>query len=652
MPNAVSTFRTHPHWVWLIPNIALVLVVASVGALLWFLHRYEGELQRNSLVRDMQWAEASAARRMHEDQEFVDRLARLVAEGTGAGALSEQAGAYLAQHASLGNFVWNAPNGSARWHVGHATHEELVRERPSTPELDRMLRLTAAMGRPTYTNAYRNSVGEAYIEYHSPVLRRGEFLGTVSTTYRLGSFLQHALPATFVERYRVVLLDLDDTELTARDRPGAGEPLLTQSLTLSLPWRDIRLVATSYKTASILGQGALILLTALLAAILVWSLWLLRRHVRKRLEADFALQASHERFVTVMDALDAAVYVADLDSGEIVFRNERFLRDFPDGTAGRTVDAVERVFAEAPSRHFSSATLVAHADSAGGALKHEFHAPSMGKWYLVRAKAIRWVDARLVRMHVVSDITERKQAEARGRQQQEKLLMTSRLMTVGEMASTLAHELNQPLAAIANYVRGCLQRLRGDRWDPEELAAALEKSAAQAERAGRIVQRARELVRRREPAWECLDLNGVVGEVARLVEIEAERNRIRIALDLDMNLGPVVADRIMMEQVLLNLVKNGIEAMDDTPAEHRTLRIATASDGNGAVQVSVIDCGHGIDAEAEAQLFSPFFSTKTDGMGLGLNLCRSIVELHDGHLAYSRNAGRGSTFRFTVPLES
>ena len=271
-----------------------------------------------------------------------------------------------------------------------------------------------------------------------------------------------------------------------------------------------------------------------------------------------------------------------------------------------------------------------------------------GLWYALRVRAVRWVDGRLVRMTMISDITDRKIADERNRVQHEKLLLTSRLMSVGEMASTLAHEINQPLSAIANYNMGAVRRLKSDHWKKEDLVSALEKSAAQAERAGRVVHRVREFLRRREPVREPMSINEVVVDVTELIELEAENASVQIRLDLGHDVPLVSGDRIMVEQLLLNLIKNGIEAMKQTRQAERELTVQTAAAGS-QIEIRVIDRGHGIATEVAPELFSPFFTTKDNGMGMGLNICRSIVELHDGHLWFSANPAGGSIFHFTRP---
>lgn len=338
-------------------------------------------------------------------------------------------------------------------------------------------------------------------------------------------------------------------------------------------------------------------------------------------ELKLALAHADERFVTVLEGLDAAVYVSDMATSELLYVNEQFRKTFPAGVPPQNERENER----------------------------EVQYGIEKRWYLVRARAIRWVDGRMVQLHIATDVTERKQAEELARQQQDKLQMTARLITVGEMASTLAHEINQPLAAIANYNMGCVRRLRSGNWETEELLDALEKSSGQAERAGRIIQRVREFVRKREPVLAACNVNEVITGVARMIEIEAEKSAVKVKLDLAPALPPARADRVMIEQVILNLVKNAIEAMRDTAHERRQLAIRTAAGAPGTVEIEVADSGRGLPAQLEENLFTPFFTTKPEGMGMGLHICRSIVELHDGRLSADRNPGGGSAFHFSLP---
>ena len=652
---------------WLLPYALLGLFVVSILALLWFVHRHEREIELNNLRRDTQFAELAVTRKLLAHQEFSDRLAATLSSGMTPETLSEQVDVYLRQNPEVLNAIWTRDDGTVAWAApAFKDAPALTRERPALPEQERMLRLTRATARSTYTEPYRDYLNEPYIEYHSPVLERGRFHGTVSITLSLRAVIQRLVPSTVTEKYRLSLLDAEHNELFRVDDARETYDLLTQNVVLTLPWRNLQLSATSYKTDSLIGRSILIALILLITGVLIWSLVSLRRRVSRQLAADSALVASHERFVTVLDSLDAAVVVSDTATREILFANESFLQMFPGSGVGSDADDVERQLQPPPSRAIPDAALLgavapggaaAVAGAAGapsGVHKAELHNAAHGGWYLLRVRAIRWVDGRLVRLSMLSDITDRKEADERNRVQQEKLLLTSRLMSVGEMASTLAHEINQPLAAIANYNMGCVRRLKSGQWNQAELLAAMEKSSAQAERAGKVVRRVREFLRRREPQREACDLNAVVEEVTELIEIEAERAGAVVTHRLAPDLPLVSADQIMIEQLLLNLIKNGLDSMRDAAAGTRLLSVSTHW-RDGAVEVVVADCGCGIAAEVEAELFSPFFTTKEQGMGMGLNICRSIVELHDGRLWFERadgasgDAAGGSRFHFTIP---
>jgi C4-dicarboxylate-specific signal transduction histidine kinase len=273
-----------------------------------------------------------------------------------------------------------------------------------------------------------------------------------------------------------------------------------------------------------------------------------------------------------------------------------------------------------------------------------------GHWYHVRERAIRWVDGRIVRMQIATDITDRKNVDEERRQQSLRLQQTSRLITMGEMASSLAHELNQPLAAIANYSSGCAQRLESGRYDAAELLAAMHKAAGQAERAGKIIRRVREFVRKSEPNCAAVALEQIVEDVVGFADIEARKSQVRIRVDIEPRLPEVYVDAIMVEQVLLNLMKNGVEAMQKTPAPRRLLQIAARRNPQGMAELAVIDHGHGVSEEDKEKMFEPFYTTKHEGMGMGLNICRTIIEFHNGRLWVEPNPGGGSIFRFTVPF--
>jgi C4-dicarboxylate-specific signal transduction histidine kinase len=634
----------------IVPALSLLAILGTTAAILMVLFWHEGALQRNQLMRDVQTIEVTLTRELLADQQFVDRLAFELADRKDANAyFALQAEEYIRLRPAIANISWNSASNATRLYAPQSrAYSDILSERPAMEELGRIMRLTEATERGTYTNVYRDYQQHSHLEYHTPVAQNQKFLGTISVTYPLQRVAQLFVPANFANRYSVDIVETDIAN--KREQSETTNDNLSQSVAVTLPWRDVRLVATSLKTESSLTPRILAALTLAMAAFIAWSLLALRKHVKRRDEADLALVASHERFETVTEALDAAVYVADLKSNEILFANETCRQFFSAAITGADIAAIESGFDNAPSQIFDTNSLIDADGQYLGVQKDEFFHRASNRWYLLRAKCIQWVDGRVARMHMASDITDRKRTDELNRQQQEKLLLTSRLLTVGEMASTLAHEINQPLAAIASYNQGCVRRLRSGQWDAEEIAATLEKASAQAERAGQVIQRVREFLRNREPTRTAHDVNDVMSGVAKLVELEAEQAQVELKLKLHADLRPVLMDRIMVEQVVLNLVKNAIEAMKNTNLLSRSLTMTTLPSGDDVVEVSVTDQGHGITAESEAELFKPFFTTKPEGMGIGLNICRSIVELHEGRLWFSRNVGAGSTFRFTLPV--
>ena len=247
------------------------------------------------------------------------------------------------------------------------------------------------------------------------------------------------------------------------------------------------------------------------------------------------------------------------------------------------------------------------------------------------------------------DVTERKRIEAETRQHQAELSYLLRLSTMGEMAAGLAHELNQPLAAITNYAKGCARRIASGVGEKAQIVPALEEIAGQAMRAGDIIRRLRNLLRKGEVRWELVDVNELVREVARFVDAEAGEHVVRLQLDLAPEVPQVCVDAIQLEQVILNLVRNGLEAVSGVEREARELLVRTTA-ADDTIEIAISDNGEGLSADIAEKMFDPFFSTKPGSLGMGLSISRSIVEAHGGRLWATPNPGRGTTFRFTLPL--
>jgi two-component system, LuxR family, sensor kinase FixL len=248
----------------------------------------------------------------------------------------------------------------------------------------------------------------------------------------------------------------------------------------------------------------------------------------------------------------------------------------------------------------------------------------------------------------VRDITERQSTRERMQELQSELLRTSRLSAMGQMASALAHELNQPLTAVINYVQACRRMMAAkDAPAVERLQEVMDKAVAQASRAGQIIQRMRQFIQKGETARQPESINKVVEEASALALVGARESGILVRMELSSDLPPVHVDRIQIQQVVLNLVRNSMEAL--AGSDRRELVIKTAPADGGRVEVRVSDSGPGLAEEVAKQLFQPFVTTKAKGMGLGLSISRSIVDAHGGRMQASPNPSGGVTFSFALP---
>jgi two-component system sensor histidine kinase DctS len=270
-------------------------------------------------------------------------------------------------------------------------------------------------------------------------------------------------------------------------------------------------------------------------------------------------------------------------------------------------------------------------------------------------------------MSAFLDISEQRRVEEMSRASQERLQATARLATVGEMASLLSHELNQPLAAISSYASGSVNLLRargaasGDGEHDVRLAdieVAMLRISEQAERAGKVIKSVHDFVRRRDKDREPVTPQVLLDAIMPLAGLQARKLGVRVQVKVKHGLPAVICDRTMVEQVLLNLARNAMQAMDEAGVADPSLvievrKVAAVGPSEGAkgwLEFSVADVGPGIPQAVQERLFTPFFTTKSEGMGLGLSLCRTVVEQHGGFLGFEPNRPRGTIFRFTLPV--
>jgi C4-dicarboxylate-specific signal transduction histidine kinase len=265
----------------------------------------------------------------------------------------------------------------------------------------------------------------------------------------------------------------------------------------------------------------------------------------------------------------------------------------------------------------------------------------------------------LAQIVIATDITARHETQAQAAIQLERAQTASRLITMGEMASSVAHELNQPLAAISNYCSGMISRINNKGIAEDELLRALDKTAKQAQRAGQIIARIRSFVKRSEPNRTSSDAVQIVNNSVELVDIELRRHQVKLTLYLAERMPSLLVDPILIEQVLINLIKNGAESIQQAnrPVGQRTVELKVRPrviDGKDMMEFSVRDNGAGVPSEMLERIYDAFYSTKSEGMGIGLKLCRSIVESHQGKLTvenlYNGDHIVGCVFCFWLPV--
>ncbi|MBI1682734.1 sensor histidine kinase [Caulobacter hibisci] len=330
-----------------------------------------------------------------------------------------------------------------------------------------------------------------------------------------------------------------------------------------------------------------------------------------------------------LEALDLAVAAfEDAAAPRLAWRTAAFARLTPDLAPGR-----------APTGGLLAAVEAARRGEGG------LHPVALdGQAFEARATAGEG------RVHLIlASAAERQQAEARRLADRERLLLTSRVMSVGEMATMIAHELNQPIGSIANIARGLKARLSRDALSKEEGVEALDRAAEQALYASGVIQRMRSFVEQRQPQVEPLDLPRLVRATLDLLDWEIARDKVTARARFDA-LPPVLGDAVMIQQVLVNLARNGLDAMRGQSGPRRLTIAARPMDGSDRmVALTVADSGPGVDADAAGRMFSPFFSTKPGGMGVGLGICRSIVELHRGRLWHAPGPEGGTVFHIALP---
>lgn len=479
--------------------------------------------------------------------------------------------------------------------------------------------------------------------------------GMLVARYAAAALLRQKVPWWLASKYDIRLVDQSDEVIaaTVEGVKSPGQAWYRVSLGPSLPQAWLELAARErvtpwWRTLPMVLMGGFVLLLAAASI-------MLRKQMGSVSRAEEAWRTEAAWRTAMEDSLAVGIRARDLD-GRLVYVN-RTMADMvgyqPEELVGLLPPMpywVPDELDQSMSRHLRNMAGKAPREGYESRWQHReghlvevvvFEAPLVD----ARGKQIGW-------MASVLNVTERKQMEERERKQMETMSHHARLTMLGEVASTLAHELNQPLTVIASYNAGVLNALSNQHDIDPQIFTALQRMGEQAGHAGRIVKRIREFLTRREPQIEPCDVTQVIESAVALLKRDIARYEVQVDVQHDPNLPTVMADPVLIEQVVVNLVRNACDALS-TVAHERRIRVSATCVGTGDfARVVVSDNGPGLCGRPITTLFAPFYSTKSEGMGMGLAICRSIVELHYGVLDAAEATGGGAAFSFSLPLKA
>jgi len=657
-------FRDRRLYLW----AALVgLVVAVLITLVWLAGRYEASQVQATLERDTGDAVNDIRSELMRD---VQELQALHANFTSAATWGPAAIGLLREHRDWLRVEWR----DAQWHVRAAADSPL--RAPSffrTPRSNAQNEVVQACQRarrssgPAYSSSYfvpqLDGMGVEVMDLCLPMV---DAIGRVEfavISYSLQEIMTEHLGQTFGRRNEISFIEPDGTRLAIIGNHGRGVRIFSAQQLLDLPGLTLVLRMEGRRGAPDLFPNVLTALVTAMSIALVSVLVLLVKDSRRRLKAERDLADALAFRKAMEDSLVTGLRARDLQ-GRITYVNPAFCQMVgfePSELLGQKTPMpywppemvgeyqqrqAIRLAGNTPPREGYESVFV-HKDGTRIAVLI-IEAPLIN----VLGKQTGWMSAFL-------DISEQRRVEEMSRTSQERLQASARLATVGEMASLLSHELNQPLAAIASYAAGSLNLLRDQQVDTAaqtlvDLNLALGRIAEQAGRAGKIINSVHDFVRRRNQDRESVSPKALIDAIMPLVNLQARKLQVKVITKLDDKLHTVWCDRTMVEQVLLNLARNGMQAMDAPYCADRRLLIqvrrAASNEKKQWVEFSVADLGCGISEEVASQLFTPFFTTRPEGMGLGLSLCRTVIEQHGGHLGFDAHIPRGTIFRFTLPV--
>ncbi|HSW20696.1 MAG TPA: ATP-binding protein, partial [Ramlibacter sp.] len=554
----------------------------------------------------------------------------------------------------------------APFHAAETPYRTPVFERigreGALPELQLACAQARRLSQPAYSTTYYlpqpDGLGMEVMDLCLPQLTAGAVTAYIVATFSLNDILANLVGPQMARSQEVSFNEADGTRLALHGRAQRGRRVFTAQQLLDLPGNTLVLRMDSWRGAPDLFPNVLTALVTAMSIALVAVLFLLGKDMRRRMQVERDLADALAFRKAMEDSLVTGLRARDLQ-GRITYVNPAFCE-----MVGFT--AHELMGQETPAPYWPP-ELADHYEKRQAVRLAGQHVPPREGFesIFMRKDGSRFpvliIEAPLINAHGLQtgwmsaflDVSEQRRIEELSRASHERLQATARLATVGEMASLLSHELNQPLAAIASYATGSINLLQSGAVDG--LEGAMLRIAQQAERAGKVIKSVHDFVRRRDqaraPAWP----QSLIDAVMPLVNLQARKLGVAVVTRLPAGLPAVMCDRTMVEQVLLNLARNAMQAMHEARVARPSLTLQArrrdAGEGGGKawVEFSVSDVGPGISPQVQQQLFTPFFTTKAEGMGLGLSLCRTVVEQHGGHLDYMPNKPQGTIFRFTLP---
>lgn len=649
---------------WALWLSLLVLLVCMVGTLVWLAGRYEVSQVENRMAEDASDAVADIRNGLTRN---VQSLQALQFAGQSAAPWEQEATSLLREHREWLRLEWRDVQLQLKSEVDTPFRSPVFGHMGTMfqmPEVVQACSVAQRQSGPGYSAStyvpQANGQGLEVMNLCLPVLNNGELVGFTVATYALNEILINFLNAQLLRSQEVSFTEADGTRLAMHGATQRGTRVFTAKQLLTLPGNTLVLRLDSWRAAPDLFPNVLTALVTMMAIALASVMGLLARDMRRRqrVESDLADALAFRK--AMEDSLVTGLRARD-NQGRITYINPAFC-EMVGFTAkellGHGIPApywppemvdeygkrqALRLAGNAPPREGVESVFMRKNGERFTVLI--FEAPLIN----ASGQQTGWMSA-------VLDVSEQRRVEELSRASQERLQATARLATVGEMASLLSHELNQPLAAIASYATGSMNLLHEATVTDPQLASslndAMQRIGQQAERAGKVIKSVHDFVRRRDQSRVEVAPRTLLDNVMPLVALQARKLGVRVEVRCANDLPHVLCDRTMVEQVLLNLSRNGMQAMqDDTSYKTLTLLVRTAplTPGQQWMEFVVADQGHGIADELAEKLFTPFFTTKEEGMGLGLSLCRTVVEQHGGVLQHSPNPPRGTVFSFTLP---